>query len=169
MTLVPKIARTLLAAILRITVIFVVLVIAWDASVRAVTQLAPASLWFTFTRVTILPSGNVAIAYRESRAGDLPVTVITELIGVDGSQPCASSGRRVIEKETSFAIIPLVRVLPACDFSGLLDGPYKLQISASYPAIGAFDKMITVVSENEILVEGGAIVGATPMPLTEVQ
>lgn len=162
-----RLLANLTATALRITLIFAALVVIWDGAVRLAVQVAPASVWFAFTRVVILPSGDLAIAYRESRRGDLPVTVITELLGPDGSQPCAASGRRVIENDTSFAILPISRTLPDCDFRRLPDGEFVMEITASYPAIGAFDKSVTVRSDNAIVVRRGRIAGATAVPTAD--
>lgn len=151
------------AAIIRIALVFMVLVLVWDAGTRVVVHVAPSWFWFTFTEVRILPNGKFAIAYRQSRFGDLPISVISELLGPDGSQPCASSGSRIIEKDTVSAVFPIARTLPSCEFADLPDGNYHLQITAIYPAIGAFDKAVTVISTNAIVVRSGAIVGATEL------
>lgn len=152
------------ATLLRISLVFMFLVLVWDAGTRVVAHIAPSWVWFTFTEVRILPGGKVAIAYRQSRFGDLPISVISELLGPDGSQPCANSGSRIIEKDTISAVFPISRTLPSCDFASLPNGDYRLQITAIYPAIGAFDKAVTVISSNAIIVADGAIVGATSVP-----
>ncbi|MEC5291987.1 hypothetical protein VSX64_14605 [Aurantimonas sp. C2-6-R+9] len=162
-----RLLANLIATVTRIVLIFAALAVIWDAGARLFVQVAPPGLWFAFTRVVILPSGDVAIAYRQSFSGDLPVNIIAELIGDEGSQPCAASGRRLIEADTTFAVLPISRTLPGCDFARLPDGRFFMEITASYPAIGAYDKSITVRSDNAIVVEDGRIVGATPAPIEE--
>ena len=124
-------------------------------------EVAYESVWFKIDRVEILPPGDFVIVLRRSHVGDLPVVFVVELLGEDGSQPCASSGRRVIERDTDRAVVPIDRLLPDCRWDELSDGAYRLMVTASLPAGSATDKSITVQSANAVLVQDGAIVGAT--------
>ena len=155
------------AALFRILVIFSLLLFCWDALWRFAVQVAPASFWFEIDRVEILPPGDVVIVWRRSHVGDLPVVSVVELLGQDGSQPCASSGRRVIERDTDRAVVPIDRLLPDCRWDVLPDGAYSLMVTASLPAGSTTNKSITVQSTNEVLVQGGAIVGVT-MPTDQL-
>ncbi|WP_158874027.1 hypothetical protein [Antarcticirhabdus aurantiaca] len=58
-------------------------------------------------------------------------------------------------------MVPIDRLLPDCRWDALPDGAYSLMVTASLPAGSATDKSITVQSANAILVQDGAIVGAT--------
>lgn len=149
------------ATFFRILVIFSLLLFCWDAFWRFAVQVAPASFWFEIDRVEILPPGDVVIVWRRSHVGDLPVVSVVELLGEDGSQPCASSGRRVIERNTDRAVVPIDRLLPDCRWDALPDGAYSLMVTASLPAGSATDKSITVQSANAILVVDGAMIGST--------
>lgn len=168
MTTLPRKTRRLAigisATLARIAIVFSVLLIVNDALQRLASQLAPASWWFELSRVTIQPGGTVAIVYRSSRVDDLPLSGITELIGPDGDQPCTFATRRVIEKGTTYAVVPTQRLLPDCDWLALSDGEYALQMTMSFAAPGNFVKAVTVHSDNKIIMHGGRIAGATPLP-----
>ena len=149
------------ATLARITILFAFLTIATDAGSRLIAQFSPTWLYFSLSRVEVLPGGLASIVYRKSEVGDLPVSVVTELIADDGRHPCASSGRRLIEAGTKFAIVPLSRLLPDCRWDEIDNGEYRIQMTASYPVAGAYEKSITVESVNRLIVSGGAIAGAT--------
>lgn len=150
-----------IATLLRIVLIFAVLAVIYDSVRQLITQILPASYWFEFTRVVILPEGRLAVVYRRSHGVDLPVGVITELIGPEGHQPCASSGQRIIEANTTRAVLPLVRALPDCRWERLQDGRYRLEMTAVVPLSGNFQKSVTLLSDNFLIIRDGAIAGAT--------
>ena len=136
-------------------------------------EVAYESVWFEIDRFEILPPGDFVIVLRRSHVGDLPVVSVVELLGEDSSQPCASSGRRVIEHDTDRAVVPIDRLLPDCRWDQLPDGAYRLMVTASLPAGSATDKSISARSVNAVIVVSGLIVGATPIqsppPLAQAQ
>lgn len=148
-------------ATVRVLLLFVLISAAIDQTSRLAAQLSPTWYYFELSRIQIQPGGQIVIVYRKSFHGDLPVSAVVELIGSSGFQPCADSGRRVIEDGTSEAVVPISRLLPNCRWENLNDGRYRLQITASYPAGGTFDKSITRRSENSLIVKEGRIAGST--------
>lgn len=155
-------ASKVMWASVRILLFFSFINFGIDSTVRLAAQFTPANFFFEISRVLIEPSGKVVIVYRQSFSGDLAVGVSTELIGDDDLQSCAGGGRRLIEAGTLKAIVPVARLLSQCDWGEVPDGVYRLQITASYPAGGTFDKTITRRSDNALIVRSGRIVGATP-------